>query len=190
MTRLRTLAKPCKFHDDDFEIKMQIVYNGKSARLRRKALLEPDYKLSDMLIDGRKAEMSSAQASGMEESFQELHVKEIRTENTCYKCGFSYPHRNKPCPAKHAVCSYVASLDILQNFVVRNNKRPRGNPYNVKSHKRQHGKKEKVKFHKRKNVDREKPILVHGITRISQALLMMNIPMQSKDKINFPQKHN
>ena len=84
---------------------MQIVCNGKSARLRRKALQEPDYKLSEMLIDGRKAEMSSAQASGMEESFQELHVKEIRTENTCYKCGFSYPHRNKPCPAKHAVCS-------------------------------------------------------------------------------------
>ena len=58
-----------------------------------------------MLINGRKAEMSSAQASGMEESFQELHVKEIRTENTCYKCGFCYPHKNKPCPAKHAVCS-------------------------------------------------------------------------------------
>ena len=84
---------------------MQIVCNGKSARLRRKALREPEYKLADMLIDGRKAEMSSAQASGMEESFQELHVKEIRTESTCYKCGFNYPHKNKPCPAKHAICS-------------------------------------------------------------------------------------
>ena len=104
-TRLRTLAKHCRFHDDDFEIKMRIVCNGKSARLRRKALREPDCKLSDMLIDGRKAEMSSAQGSGMEESFQELHVKEIRTENTCYKCGFSYPHRSKPFPAKHDVCS-------------------------------------------------------------------------------------
>eukprot|EP00795_Rhopilema_esculentum_P004023 gene4023-20191_t len=77
-TRLRTLAKHCKFNDEDFEIKMQIVCNGKSARLRRKALREPDSKLADMLIDGRKAEMSSAQASGMEDSFQELHVKEIR----------------------------------------------------------------------------------------------------------------
>ena len=28
-TRLRTLAKNCTFHDDDFEIKMQIVCNGK-----------------------------------------------------------------------------------------------------------------------------------------------------------------
>ena len=105
-TRLCTLAEHCKFHDEDFEIKMQIVCNGKSARLRRKALREPDYKLAEMLIDGRKAEMSSAQASGMEESFQELHVKEIRTENICEdNCGFSYPHKNKPCPAKHAVCS-------------------------------------------------------------------------------------
>ena len=78
--RLRTLAKHCKFHDEDFEIKMQIVCNGKSARLGRKVPQEPDYKLAEMLIDGRKAEMSSAQASDMEESFQELHVKEIRTE--------------------------------------------------------------------------------------------------------------
>ena len=35
--RLRTLAKHCKFDDEDFEIKMQIVFNGNSARLRRTA---------------------------------------------------------------------------------------------------------------------------------------------------------
>ena len=37
-TRLRGLAKYCDFHDTDFEIKMQIVCNGTSTRLRKRAL--------------------------------------------------------------------------------------------------------------------------------------------------------
>ena len=35
-TRLRRLAKHCNFPDVDFEIKMQIVCNGTSSRLRKK----------------------------------------------------------------------------------------------------------------------------------------------------------
>ena len=105
-TRLRTLATHCKFSDTDFEIKMQIVCNGTSNRLRRKALRDPEYKLTDMLIEGRKAEVNSAQASGIEETFQDLQVNEIRAEKTCYRCGFSYPHSKQPCPAKNANCSH------------------------------------------------------------------------------------
>ena len=37
-TRLRGLAKYCDFHDTDFEIKIQIVCNGTSTRLRKRAL--------------------------------------------------------------------------------------------------------------------------------------------------------
>ena len=105
-TRLRTLAKYCQFHDTDFEIKMQIVCNGKSNRLRRKALRDSEYNLADMLIDGRKTEVSSAQAMGIEENFQDLQIKEISTKNACYKCGLSFPHINKPCPARQANCSH------------------------------------------------------------------------------------
>ena len=50
-TKLRTLAQHCDFHDTDSEIKMQLVCNGLSRRLRGKALRDPDYKLEDMLID-------------------------------------------------------------------------------------------------------------------------------------------
>ena len=39
-TRLRRLAKHCEFVDVEFEIKMQIVCNGTSSRLRKKALKE------------------------------------------------------------------------------------------------------------------------------------------------------
>ena len=104
-TRLRTLAQHCDFHDTDFEIKMQMVCNDTSSRLRRKPLRYPNYKLEDMLIDGRKTEVSSAQASGMEETFQALKINEVGTKNSCYKCGFSFPHKGKPCPAKQAICS-------------------------------------------------------------------------------------
>ena len=103
-TRLRTLATHCNFHDVDFEMKMQIVCNGKSSNLRRKALRDPEYQLADMLIDGRKAEVSSAQATGIEANFQETKVQEIHTRKTCFKCGFSFPHKTT-CPAKQATCS-------------------------------------------------------------------------------------
>ena len=37
-TRLKQLAKNCEFHDEKREIKTQIVQNGISSKLRRKAL--------------------------------------------------------------------------------------------------------------------------------------------------------
>ena len=49
---------------------MYVVCNGTSSRLRRKALRDPNYKLEEMLIDGRKTEVSSAHALGMEEAFK------------------------------------------------------------------------------------------------------------------------
>ena len=58
-----------------------------------------------MLIDGRKTEVSSAQASGMEETFQALQIKEVSARNLCYKCEFPFSHKSLPCPAKEAICS-------------------------------------------------------------------------------------
>ena len=87
-TRLRGLAKYCDFHDTDFEIKMQVVCNGTSSRLRKRALRDADYSFKDMLVDGRKAEISTAQASAIEEQFKELQVNEIKTSSRkCYYCG-------------------------------------------------------------------------------------------------------
>ena len=65
-TRLRRLAQHCEFQDIDFEIKMQIVCNGTSSRLRKRAFRDATYSLENMLIDGRKAETSTAQATGIE----------------------------------------------------------------------------------------------------------------------------
>ncbi|CAB4041560.1 Hypothetical predicted protein [Paramuricea clavata] len=107
-TCLRGLAKYCEFTNIDFEIKMQIVTNGTSSRLRKKALQDPKYSLANMLIDGRKYKTSSAQAVGIEEQFKTREninatnamAMTTPTEKKCYYCGFKYPHDNQPCPAK------------------------------------------------------------------------------------------
>ena len=112
-TRLRGLAKHCEFADADFEIKLQIVTNGTSSRLRKKALQDPTYTLTNMLIDGRKYETRSAQADGIEEQFKTKPKENINTttmatstKKKCYYCGFDYPHENRPCPAKNSVYNF------------------------------------------------------------------------------------
>ena len=65
-TRLRVLAQTCSFNDADFEIEQQIIINGISSRIRKKALREPDYDLKQILLDGRRAEQSEFQARDIE----------------------------------------------------------------------------------------------------------------------------
>ena len=80
-TRLRQLSKHCEFTDVDFEIKMQIVCNGTSSRLRKKALKESDYSRKDMLIDGSKSETSNAQASGMQAKIKHAQLSGRKTDH-------------------------------------------------------------------------------------------------------------
>ena len=61
-TRLRVLAQTCSFNDADFEIEQQIIINGISSRIRKKALREPDYDWKQILLDSRRAEQSEFQA--------------------------------------------------------------------------------------------------------------------------------
>ena len=115
-TRLRRLAKHCEFVDVEFEIKMQIVCNGTSSRLRKKALKESNYSLKDMLIDGRKSETCSAQASGMEEKFKDVQLNQVErkpAQSKCYNCGFAYSNLDRPCPAANSTCN---SCGILGHF--------------------------------------------------------------------------
>ena len=105
-TRLRRLAKYCEFTDIDFEIKMQIVCNGTSTRIRKRTLRDPGYSLKDILIDGRKAQTSAVQASEMEGQFQRQSVNAVPTnQRKCFRCGFEFPHERRPCPALNSVCA-------------------------------------------------------------------------------------
>ena len=60
-TGLRILSQSCTFADVDFQIFLQIVIGGKSSRLRKKARSDPSFTLQNMLLEGRRAEMSSYQ---------------------------------------------------------------------------------------------------------------------------------
>ena len=70
---------------------------------------DPKYSLKEMLVDGRKFEMSVAQAEGIEENFEtKAPVKEIKAkQQKCHYCGFTcnYPHPTRQCPAKKSLCN-------------------------------------------------------------------------------------
>ena len=70
-TRLRNLSSTCEFTNPDFEIEQQILTGGSSSKIRRRALRDPEYKLKDMLLDGRRDEMSSYQAKDIESKTEE-----------------------------------------------------------------------------------------------------------------------
>ena len=156
-TRLRGLAKYCDFHDTDFEIKMQIVCSGTSSRLRKRALRDADYSLKDMLVDSRKAEISTAQASGIEEQFKELQVNETKTSSRkCYYCGLGYPQNDRPCPTKSSTC---ASCGVKGHFakVCRSSQK----------HDKQKQQKKNQKFTRkvRPKTDKSKPYRHNGQAR-------------------------
>ena len=85
---------------------MQIVCNGTSTRIQKRALRDPAYSLKDILIDGRKAPTSAVQASEMEGQFHRQSINEVTTNHwKCFRCGFEFPHERWPCPALHSVCA-------------------------------------------------------------------------------------
>ena len=109
-TRLRNMAKTCEFADETFEIEEQIIIGGRSSRIRKKALRDPNYSLKDMLLDGRRDESSSYQAKAIEsrEELTETVHRFIakpnkRSQKACNNCGGKLPHRG-PCPAKGKTC--------------------------------------------------------------------------------------
>lgn len=70
-TRLKQLAKFWEFHEKKREIKTQIIQNGISSKLRRKALADPEITLEKLLqIAKAMMERSEVQAEGIESANQ------------------------------------------------------------------------------------------------------------------------
>ena len=131
-TRLRSLSQTCEFADDslDFEIMIQIVIGGRSSRLRKQALRDPKIMLKELLLEGRRAEMSEFQASEIEkDSVQQHKIQAVKTkkpaaksfrnpgpQSKCRSCGGVLPHREKPCPAKGKTCHKCNKLNHFAKF--------------------------------------------------------------------------
>eukprot|EP00794_Sanderia_malayensis_P000736 gene736-biopygen16 len=107
-TRLRALSTACEFQDLEFEIEQQIVVGGVSSRIRKRALRDPAYNLQQMLLDGRREEMSAYQTRDIESNEStSAAVHQIKSTNKqgkkCFTCGGEYPHKGD-CPAKGKQC--------------------------------------------------------------------------------------
>ena len=110
-TRLRKLSVNCEFADADFEIEEQIIIGGLSSRIRKKALREPEYKLRDMLLDGRRNEMSEFQAKDIESKDEQPITNRVRADtqqrnnkaSKCGNCGGAWHPKDK-CPAQGKTC--------------------------------------------------------------------------------------
>ena len=48
ITQLRTLAQPCEFVGQDFELEEQNIIRGTSSKIRKQALHNPKYDLKQM----------------------------------------------------------------------------------------------------------------------------------------------
>ena len=76
-TRLRQMAATCEFHEDDREIKSQIIQSCTSQRLRCRALRET-MTLQQILGFGRSLEISEREATGMESKRQNTVREEVK----------------------------------------------------------------------------------------------------------------
>ena len=107
--------------DSDNEIKHQLIFGCKSARLRRIALQEDGITLTDLINKGRAYESSSRQATTIEEhGTKQLEVNRIQKpgkysrkaeltvpeQHNCFSCETPWPHPGGKtiCPAWGKEC--------------------------------------------------------------------------------------
>lgn len=127
VTRLRKLAEHCEFTDLNRELKLAVIQNCTSKRLRRYALREDDMTIDKILAKARALESSEKQAKGMEDNAAQPTVtpsetvrqvkrgqrppgqSRNRTQQTsstkCRQCGLPWPHTKNPCPARGKTCN-------------------------------------------------------------------------------------
>ena len=114
-TRLRTLAQNYELAEDNLEFKIEEenLIRGTSSRIRKRASRDPKYTLKDMLVDGRRDEISAYQSREIESTgHSDAQTYQIRPRqkkdnfNTkpCRNCGGIFPHKDSRCPAKGREC--------------------------------------------------------------------------------------
>ena len=124
-TRLHSLAKNCEFFDVNFdEIMVQIVIGGKSSRVRKQAVRDPQYSLTDLMLDARCEETSKVQAAEIEGNLdgQALNAFNTKTSpgknsKTCFNCGGDFSHKEDHAQPRTKRAKNAANKTILLNNV-------------------------------------------------------------------------
>ena len=117
ITRLRTAAETCEFHNASEEIRDQFVTTCYSRSLKVKLLKEDNLTLEKCREMGQIAEQSKQQAAEMSENNDEFvnrinHQKQKpprsqveQQTKSCYKCGGTFDEKHvKICPAIGRTC--------------------------------------------------------------------------------------
>ena len=125
--RLRTLAEKCDFGGRvDFEIKLEIVTNGTSTNVRKKALRDPDFILKQMLEEDQRVEASTQQTTEIEntlcaaaDSVNLVKKKNQPAQKKCRNCGGAYPHHSS-CPAQGKKCYKCGKSNHFAKFCMSN----------------------------------------------------------------------
>eukprot|EP00795_Rhopilema_esculentum_P014355 gene14355-5400_t len=127
-TRLRKLATNCELTDLDKGLESAIIQNCSSKQLRRLVLREEKHTLAVLLSKARILEASDTQAKDIEESLMQVETAQlVRTPQlqTCFNCGFSWPHRTSPCPAKTQSCRKCGRVGHFAKVCKSRAKQPR-----------------------------------------------------------------
>ena len=138
LSRLTNLAARCNFHDNDYEIKFQIITEGRDPKLRRKGLTERNWTLQQLCEYGRALEKSELQAHSMEngtvEEVCERTEKVLKVSSSqrsqaqwknsrgrpkdgspkCIRCGGI--HYANECPHKDVQCFRCAEIGHFADF--------------------------------------------------------------------------
>ena len=76
--RMGHLTEYCEFQDNDREIHSQIIQGCESARLRRRALREPDMTLKTLLDTASAMYIAQLQAAGMENNSESVNFVKLK----------------------------------------------------------------------------------------------------------------
>ena len=125
-TCLHHLSATCDFKDADEEIKTQLVEHCTSSRVRGKAFRE-EVSLGDLLTYARSLEVSDRHTKEVEKNIQDtVNYHTVRKDHrpqrpkpqsqTCFKCGGSYPRKDKPCPAIGKECRRCSIIGHFQKI--------------------------------------------------------------------------
>ena len=144
ITRLRTAAETCDFHNKSEEIRDQFVTSCYSKSLKQKLLKEDNLTLEKCKEFGQVAERSKQQANEMSDTnydeavnrlnkgrnsknydrAQDPRLQNRKSNKNCFKCGgeFNKDHQ-KVCPAIGRVCYHCGKQNHLSK-VCRSRKNP------------------------------------------------------------------
>ena len=127
-TRLKQLSKYCEFHDEKREIKTQIIQNGISSKLRRKALAYPDITLEKVQAGGIE------NANRIQKKTSRREINQQRNENQqkskCRFCGYQHVLGKNNCPAYGKQCRGCLKWD---HFKACCNEKRQGSKQNEQS---------------------------------------------------------